>query len=97
MQDNFGRLVKVCFYSVLILIGFLAVGAKTGGFGVPVVLGIALFLILVSMQFGARMGKSKSEDQTPSLAQTISANKGGAITLLIIALVTIFVVIKAFG
>jgi 4-hydroxybenzoate polyprenyltransferase len=97
MQDNFGRLVKICFYGMLILIGFLAAGAEAGSFGVPAVLGIALFLILIAMQFTSRMMKSRSETQGPTMAQTFAANKGGVIMLLVIALATIVVVFKAFG
>ncbi len=97
MQDNFGRLVRLCFYGMLILIGFLVAGAEAGSFGVPAVLGISLFLILLAMQINSRMMRSKATNQVSSSGATLANNKGGVITLLVIALVTVFVVIKVFG
>lgn len=98
MQDNFNRLVKICFYGMLILIGFLAAGAEAGSFGVPAVLGASLFVILLAMQINSRMMKSKSANQVAaSSAGTLANNKGGVITLLVIAVATVFIVVKAFG
>ncbi len=98
MQDSFGRLVRICFYGMLILIGFLAAGAEAGSYEVPAALGISLFLILLAMQINSRMMKSKSTNQvTASSAGTLANNKGGVITLLVIAVATVFIVIKAFG
>ncbi|WVN42613.1 hypothetical protein AOB54_04350 [beta proteobacterium MWH-UniP1] len=94
MQDNFNRLVRLCFYGLLILIGFLLVGAQANSFGAPAVLGIALFLILLSMQFTSRAMKSKSAKE--SSGASLSGNKGGVITLVLIALIALFVVFKAF-
>jgi hypothetical protein len=98
MQDSFNRLVRVCFYGMLILIGVLAAGAEAGSFGVPIVLGISLFLILVAMQFSSRLAKQKSAGSSmASLGQMVGANKGGVAMLLVILIATIFFVIKAFA
>lgn len=97
MQDNFNRLVRICFYGMLILIGFLAAGAEAGSYEVPAALGISLFLILLAMQINSRMMKSKSNQAMATVDGTLAKNKGGVITLLVIAVATVFVVIKAFG
>jgi len=97
MQDNFGRLVRICFYGMLILIGFLAAGAEAGSYEVPAALGISLFLILLAMQINSRMMKSKSSGQVASSGGTLANNKAGVITLLVIAVATVFIVVKAFG
>ena len=97
MQDSFGRLVRICFYGMLILIGFLAAGAEAGSYEVPAALGISLFLILLAMQINSRMMKSISSGQVASSGGTLANNKAGVITLLVIAVATVFIVVKAFG
>jgi hypothetical protein len=98
MQDNFNRLVRVCFYGMLILVGVLAAGAEAGSFGVPIVLGLSLFLILIAMQFSRRlMSKKPAVSGMASLGQMVAANKGGVAMLLVIMIATIVFLIKAFA
>jgi hypothetical protein len=98
MQDNFNGLVRVCFYGMLIFVGVLAAGAEAESFGVPIVLGISLFLILIAMQFSARLMRKKPQTSSmASFGQMVAANKGGVVMLLVIMVAMVVLVLKAFA
>lgn len=97
-RDNLIRLVQLSFWAVVVFSVALFAGAQTGGFGVPTVLGIILFLIIMSSAMVSRRSSSEGTArhgflqgvmaQKQALFASMMDNKVG--TLIIVAILVGF-------
>ncbi len=91
-RDNLIRFVQLSFWAVVVFSVVLIAGAQTGGLGVPSVLGVILFLIIMSSALVSRRSASTGAsrqgfmsaacEQTNALLGSLMANKVGTIIIL---------------
>ncbi len=91
-RDNLIRLVQLSFWAVVVFSVVLIAGAQTGGLGVPSVLGVILFLIIMSSALVSRRSEVSSDKgfmqavftQKKALLASILDNKVGALVIIAI-------------
>lgn len=95
MQNDLSKLVQVCFYGIVILVGAFALGSKMGELGPVLMFASILFLIVLSTQFGS-FAASKKGAKKDELLASIRNNKGGFVSLVVIVAATLITVFTAF-
>jgi len=95
MQDNLIRLVRICFFGLIVLLGTMAAASSVGTVSVPVFLGAIFFLLVLLMQFSPMLRRGSAGGGVECLKASFAGNTGGVITLIVIVAATIIVAVKA--
>ena len=97
MQKGFFPIIQILFLAVVVCVISFVVAGKTGGVAVPTVLGILLFLIAINaFRHPGEQGQSTRE-RLSEMRAALMTNKGGAITLAVIALAGVVIAFLAAG
>lgn len=95
MQDNLIRLVRICFFGLIVVLGIMLAASKSGTMSVPVFLGVIFFVLFLLMQFSPMLRRASSTGGAESAKASFAGSTGGVITLTLIVLATLFIAIKA--
>ncbi|MFZ9345907.1 MAG: hypothetical protein ACO26Y_03475 [Burkholderiaceae bacterium] len=86
MQKGFFLIIQLLFFAVIVLGLTLVVMGSSGGTAVPVLLGVVLFMLgLGAFRHPGQKGEG-ARRRLVEIRETLMTNKGGAITLGIIAM-----------
>ena len=97
MQKGFFSIIQLLFFAVIVFGLTLVVMGSSGSTAVPVLLGVALFMLgLGAFRDPGQKGES-ARRRLAEIREALMTNKGGAITLGVIALAGVVIGFLAAG
>ncbi len=97
MQKGFFLIIQLLFFAVIVFGLTLVVMGSSGGSAVPVLLGVVLFMLgLGAFRHPGQKGEG-ARRRLAEIREALMTNKGGAITLGVIALAGVVIGFLAAG